>query len=141
MKKYNCRICGAGVYTADTTVESVLCAECERDEAMAKMRSPEEIMAEIIAQRVAMVAEDDAEYHLGWVEALEWVLGVDAELDSILVEEQFNKRECEFVEVVRCKDCKWSSHEADGGSAKTRCRLLRCEENEYCIWGERRVPK
>ena len=29
MKKYNCSICGAGCYSADTT--KTICAECEKD--------------------------------------------------------------------------------------------------------------
>ena len=29
MKKYNCTICGAGCYSADTT--KTICAECEKD--------------------------------------------------------------------------------------------------------------
>lgn len=48
-------------------------------------------------------------------------------------------RRGELVEVVRCKDCKWSFHDANG--------LLLCEEwenqdtlpNGYCAWGERRA--
>ena len=32
MHKYTCARCGAGVYTADTTMTEVLCAECERED-------------------------------------------------------------------------------------------------------------
>lgn len=126
MKKYNCRICGAGVYTADTTVESVLCAECERDEQINKMRSPEEIKAETIAQRVAMVAEDDAEYHLGWVEALEWVLGA------------YDHKSRDLVEVVRCKDCAYFFMDEVNSWCKQFGEIY-ATPNDYCAWGERRA--
>ena len=76
MKKYNCRICGAGVYTADTTLESVLCAECERDENMARMRSPEEIEA-VIERLREFVEPDRDDYFFGQFVALQWVLGVE----------------------------------------------------------------
>lgn len=70
--KYNCTRCGAGCYSADES--KTLCAECERDENMAKMRSPEEIEAKIKVLLAAAVAEYDAEYNVGWIDALEWVL-------------------------------------------------------------------
>ena len=71
---YNCTRCGAGCYSADTT--KTLCAECEKDEATASMKSPEEIEA-VIERLREFVEPDRDDYFFGQFVALQWVLGVD----------------------------------------------------------------
>ena len=60
------------------------------------------------------------------------------ELDMILVQEQTDEMEREFVEVVRCKDCE---HLMD--RTGRWCSLhdgLVPNPDDYCAWGIRRKP-
>lgn len=72
--KYNCTRCGAGCYSADES--KTLCAECERDEAIAKMKSPEEIKEKQIEIGNTAIRVSQIDYTAGWEDALDWVLGV-----------------------------------------------------------------
>lgn len=53
------------------------------------------------------------------------------------------KDKTNFVEVVRCKDCKWYQNLGIVGKAQTRCfnsaSLFKvCNPNDFCNYGERK---
>lgn len=69
----------------------------------------------------------DVEYMFGWNDAI----------DSIVE----NAPTVDAVEVVRCKDCKWSeSKYLWNGDPYTECSYLEIpmDDNNYCSWGERK---
>ena len=83
MKKYNCTICGAGCYSADTT--KTICAECEKDKDTASMKSPEEIRVELdrLEKLVSTLEFQQGYEHYSQariysrINTLKWVLGVE----------------------------------------------------------------
>ena len=79
LMKYNCAKCGAGCCSADET--KTLCNECQTDEKIAKMKSPEEIKERRGQIKIDIEKRMDnwqaIAYEGGFRDALDWVLGVD----------------------------------------------------------------